>query len=180
MNYNYNPINFIYDWNSWLPQKSSISGISAFIDPQYSDHIDYYSELFSYEMPNSFKGKIIFDYFRKKLLSDYLRKTDMMSMLNGIEGRVPFLDEDLSKLAFSIPFDQKSNIFNGKTIDEYYERIDNANDRLSIKRGRGGVDTEFPRVIRKVGQRWGEGTFQVPFQIPEGVQNVINLTNEIA
>ena len=73
----------------------------------------------------------------------------------------------------------KTNIFNGKTIDEYYERIDNANDRLSIKRGRGGVDTEFPRVIRKVGQRWGEGTFQVPFQIPEGVQNVINLTNEI-
>ena len=73
----------------------------------------------------------------------------------------------------------QTNIFNGKTIDEYYERIDNANDRLSIKRGRGGVDTEFPRVIRKVGQRWGEGTFQVPFQIPEGVQNVINLTNEI-
>ena len=74
----------------------------------------------------------------------------------------------------------QTNIFNGKTIDEYYERIDNANDRLSIKRGRGGVDTEFPRVIRKVGQRWGEGTFQVPFKIPEGVQNAINVTNELA
>ena len=74
----------------------------------------------------------------------------------------------------------KTNIFNGKTIDEYYERIDNANDRLSIKRGRGGVDTEFPRVIRKVGQRWGEGTFQVPFQIPAEVQNAINVTNELA
>ena len=136
MNYNYNPINFIYDWNSWLPQKSSISGISAFIDPQYSDHIDYYSELFSDEMPNSFKGKIIFDYFRKKLLSDYLRKTDMMSMLNGIEWRVPFLDEDLSKLAFSIPFDQKSNIFNGKIhLRSLHKKIYPQNTSFLPKKG---------------------------------------------
>ncbi|MEZ4692125.1 MAG: asparagine synthase-related protein [Ignavibacteria bacterium] len=35
------------------------------------------------------------------MLSDYLRKTDMMSMLNSVEYRVPLLDEDLTDLALS-------------------------------------------------------------------------------
>ena len=43
-----------------------------------------------------------------------IRKTDMMSMLNGVEWRVPFLDEDLSSFAFTIPFNQKSNLISGK------------------------------------------------------------------
>ena len=38
----------------------------------------------------------------------------MMSMLNGVEWRVPFLDEDLSSFAFTIPFNQKSSLISGK------------------------------------------------------------------
>jgi len=34
----------------------------------------------------------------------------MMSMLNSVEYRVPLLDEDLTDLALSIPFDQKSSL----------------------------------------------------------------------
>ena len=38
----------------------------------------------------------------------------MMSMLNGVEWRIPFLDEDLTSFAFTIPFSQKSNLRAGK------------------------------------------------------------------
>ena len=50
------------------------------------------------------------------MLSDYLRKTDMMSMLNGVEYRVPFLDEDLTEFALTIPFTQKSSLNETKKI----------------------------------------------------------------
>jgi asparagine synthase (glutamine-hydrolysing) len=38
------------------------------------------------------------------MLSDYLRKSDMMSMYNSIEFRVPMLDEDLVNYSISLPY----------------------------------------------------------------------------
>ena len=46
---------------------------------------------------------IINQFMRTTLLSDYLRKIDMMSMYNGVEYRVPFLDEDLVNYSLTIP-----------------------------------------------------------------------------
>ena len=66
-------------------------------------------KIFEDEIPKNIENKIVFEYFRKTLLSDYLRKTDMMSMISGVEWRVPMLDEDLTSFAFSIPFNQKSS-----------------------------------------------------------------------
>ena len=78
-----------------------------------SDGLNYYEKLFNNEKPIDIADQIVFDHYRKLLLSDYLRKTDMMSMLNSVEFRVPFLYEKLIKHAFSIPFRQK--IKNGRT-----------------------------------------------------------------
>ena len=41
--------------------------------------------------------------FQSKMLNDYLLTEDRMSMANSLEQRVPFLDKDLVKFAFSIP-----------------------------------------------------------------------------
>jgi asparagine synthase (glutamine-hydrolysing) len=53
--------------------------------------------------------KITHSYFYKRMIGDYLRKTDMVSMLNGVEYRVPFLDEDLIKNGLQIPYDKRKN-----------------------------------------------------------------------
>ena len=45
------------------------------------------------------------------MMGDYLRKTDMVSMLNGVEYRVPFLDEDFIKNGLQIPYEKRKNNF---------------------------------------------------------------------
>ena len=104
----------IYQKNSWLPIGTKINDIDVFIDSDNIHHQKQYKSLFSNEIPIKIADKIVFDHFRKNLLSDFLRKTDMMSMLNGVEYRIPMLDEDLCNLALSIPFKEKSNLITGK------------------------------------------------------------------
>lgn len=55
-------------------------------------------------------------YYHHRMQSDYLRKSDMMSMINGIEYRVPMLDEDLVKFSLTIPYRQKSDFTSTKKI----------------------------------------------------------------
>ena len=50
------------------------------------------------------------------LPSDMLRKVDMMSMLAGIEVRVPMLDEELVDLALSLPHHLKTDGRIGKLV----------------------------------------------------------------
>ena len=54
--------------------------------------------------------------FKSSLPSDMLKKVDMMSMLAGIEVRVPFLDEDLVNYSLSLPESYKLKGKNGKLI----------------------------------------------------------------
>lgn len=54
--------------------------------------------------------------FKERMLSDYLRKADMMSMLNGLEYRVPMLDEDLVSFSLSIPYNQKCSLTESKKV----------------------------------------------------------------
>lgn len=53
---------------------------------------------------------------KTSLSSDMLKKVDMMSMLNGIEVRVPLLDDKIVELALSYPSDYKINKNKGKFI----------------------------------------------------------------
>jgi len=126
----------LYEKHSWFPQNTSYGFINAFNESDEFNHIEDYEFLFNEECPRLDTSIIVFDYFRKLMLSDYLRKVDMMSMLNGVEWRVPMLDEDLSSFAFSIPFNQKSNIFNSKKhLREIHKKLYNGRNSYLKKKG---------------------------------------------
>jgi len=133
---NKDDLEIIYNKHSWMPQNTSINGITAFKNPFDKKHFNDYKSLFDAEKPRSFESIIIFDYFRKLMLSDYLRKVDMMSMLNGVEWRVPMLDEDLSSFAFSIPFKQKSTFTKTKRhLRSLHNKIYNGMNSFKPKKG---------------------------------------------
>ncbi|HMS32596.1 MAG TPA: asparagine synthase (glutamine-hydrolyzing) [Ignavibacteria bacterium] len=109
------PHELLYDWHSWFPRKTVFKSGSPFLfDP--SEGVEFYKAIFEEKSPHEFKNYVVYDYFRKQMLSNYLRKTDMMSMLNGVEYRVPLLDEDLTNYALTIPFGQKSSLKVSKKI----------------------------------------------------------------
>ena len=109
------PSQMLFDWLSWFPRipvfaanrRSAIRLMKGFA---------CYRRVFEDVQPGPFTAAITFEHFSKMLLSDYLRKTDMMSMLNGVEYRVPLLDEDLVRFALSIPAKQKSSFSTTKKI----------------------------------------------------------------
>ena len=109
------PAELLYDWHSWFPRKTKFQNQSPF-KFDTSEGLEFYNSVFRNEVPADFRSQIVFDYFRKQMLSDYLRKTDMTAMLNGVEYRVPMLDEDLTAFALSIPFEQKSSLRETKKI----------------------------------------------------------------
>jgi asparagine synthase (glutamine-hydrolysing) len=102
----------VFNINSWIPINTKYKNKSIF--KYNTNEILDYNLNFSDEKANSKAGKIIKFKFRKVLLSDYLRKTDMMSMLNGLELRVPLLDEDFCLEAFKIGFKHKSTLTKSK------------------------------------------------------------------
>ena len=125
----------LYDWHSWFPRKTMYNGKSPFLFDATSG-LDNYNKIFEDQQPASFKEKVVFDYFRKQMLSDYLRKTDMMSMLNSVEYRVPLLDEDLTDLALSIPFDQKSDLrVTKKILRDIHSKIYPSDTSKAPKKG---------------------------------------------
>lgn len=107
--WNDEPAEMLYDWHSWFPRKTCFDKKSPFLFDT-NDGLNYYKSIFENDAPSQFRHFVVFDYFRKTMLSDYLRKTDMMSALNGVEYRVPFLDEDMVSFAMTIPFGQKSTL----------------------------------------------------------------------
>lgn len=54
--------------------------------------------------------------FEQRMRSDYLRKADMMSMINGLEYRVPMLDEDLVSFSLTVPSTQKTSLRKSKLM----------------------------------------------------------------
>ena len=59
-------------------------------------------------------NKLLYLDVKTSLVDEMLVKCDRMTMINGIEGRVPFLDHRLVELAFSIPSSFKKNDQFGK------------------------------------------------------------------
>jgi asparagine synthase (glutamine-hydrolysing) len=109
------PSDMVFDWHSWLPRNTSFNGGSAFLYDKDAG-LELYTQAFENYHPSGFEQSVTFEHFTRTLLSDYLRKTDMMSMMNGVEYRVPLLDEDLAAFALTIPFTQKSSVTQSKKI----------------------------------------------------------------
>jgi asparagine synthase (glutamine-hydrolysing) len=61
-------------------------------------------------------NRVLYVDMKSTLVDEMLSKCDRMTMLNGIEGRVPFLDHRLVELAFSIPGSYKRKNDVGKLI----------------------------------------------------------------
>ncbi len=53
-------------------------------------------------------GQTLWAEFNTKMVEDFLANEDRTAMANGVEVRVPFLDRDLVRYAFSIPADAKT------------------------------------------------------------------------
>ena len=85
------------------------------------------------------------------LVSKMLRKVDMMSMLAGIEVRVPLLDERLCNYLFSVKDRYKFNLFENKIVFRNYLKR-----KLPIYKNKNKVGFDFgdnePSYIRLVEQ----------------------------
>jgi asparagine synthase (glutamine-hydrolysing) len=104
-----------FDWHSWLPRNTLFRGRSPFLYDRDAG-LAVYEQIFRDDEPAGFEPRLAFEHFTRTLLSDYLRKTDMMSMMNGVEYRVPMLDEDVVSFALTIPYSQKSSVRHSKKI----------------------------------------------------------------
>lgn len=113
VNFNKEP-DLICEWNSWLPSSTTYGDESVFRFDT-SVVLDMFCDDWQIK-DRPFPVHLIYAYFRKRMLSDYLRKADMMSMMNGLEYRVPMLDEDLVKFSLSIPFNQRADLMLQKRI----------------------------------------------------------------
>ena len=98
-----------------------MNGNSVFNYQNKTEHVIQYSKIFSNDKPQNFQGMIIFDYFRNLCLETIC---EIRHDVNVKWCRVArsFLDEDLVKMAFSIPYEQKSNPFSGKKHTKYLHR----------------------------------------------------------
>jgi asparagine synthase (glutamine-hydrolysing) len=109
----------ILNWNSWFPTLVSSYPINPFKFASESVFDDLKP---NYDQENS-KDLIQEVLFKTQLQSDFLRKADMMSMISGVEYRVPMLDEDLTSYSLSIPYRHKSTFFNQKKIFKKLHRM---------------------------------------------------------
>ena len=74
----------------------------------------FLSKYFSDSLP--FMEQVLVADFNAKMTYDFLPVDDATSMANSVETRVPFLDDELVDLAFSIPFSRKFKDGSGKLI----------------------------------------------------------------
>lgn len=98
----------VFLWESWFPHPINMYPINPFkFEDTYHDDKTTVDDAHQYINETYFKGR---------MQSDYLRKSDMMSMINSIEFRVPMLDEDLTAFSLAIPYSYKSSIRQTKKI----------------------------------------------------------------
>jgi asparagine synthase (glutamine-hydrolysing) len=80
---------------------------------RYLRHLE---KLFSNRKDSDKLNRILYVDMKTALVDEMLTKCDRMTMINGIEGRVPLLDHRLVELAFSIPSHYKRKDGVGKII----------------------------------------------------------------
>jgi asparagine synthase (glutamine-hydrolysing) len=100
---------------SWVYPSMQLSGALPFTFNS-RDSLELYHSCFSHIKAQNFETKLAVDVFYKRMLGDYLRKSDMMSMYNSLEYRVPMLDEDLVANSLMIPTSKKTDALQGKKL----------------------------------------------------------------
>ncbi len=104
----------------------------------YGDRLKKYSDN-TYE---NFKLSSIENYLDGMMLNDLklfmvdsvLRKVDMMSMVNGLEVRVPLLDHRIVEKSLSVPNSLKVSLFNNKIIGKKIAKSDLPNVSINAKK----------------------------------------------
>lgn len=66
-----------------------------------------FDDIFKYVKDANSLQQVLYTEFHTKMCDDYLLTNDRMSMANGVEERVPFLDRDLVEFGFKIPVNMK-------------------------------------------------------------------------
>jgi asparagine synthase (glutamine-hydrolysing) len=93
--------NLLFYWESWFPPDEAMYPFNPF---KYD-----LNEVKKPSKSGTAYDQIEESYFNGRMISDYLRKSDMMSMFNSLEFRVPMLDEDLTAFSLRIPYNYKSD-----------------------------------------------------------------------
>ena len=119
MLYTNNLSDMICKWQSWIPSDSKFKGKSIFHYNPNTIYKTFDSLYFNSEIHDNY-NQITHSYFYKRMIGDYLRKTDMVSMLNGVEYRVPFLDEDFINNGLQIPYEKRKNKIILKNLHSKY------------------------------------------------------------
>jgi asparagine synthase (glutamine-hydrolysing) len=115
----------ICNWQSWQPPDLLYNGISPFKYSSESVYEIFSREYFTHNNSNqniSDNSIITYYYFYNRLLGDYLRKTDMISMYNSIEYRVPMLDEDFVLFSFNLDYKKKYKFLKTKILLRDYHK----------------------------------------------------------
>ena len=96
--------------------------ISSLLSPGFAAEIDKerfterLNTLFNSRQDSDQLNRLLYVDMKTTLVDEMLTKCDRMTMMNGIEGRVPFLDHRFVELAFSIPSQFKRKDGTGKLI----------------------------------------------------------------
>ncbi|GAI94272.1 unnamed protein product, partial [marine sediment metagenome] len=86
-------------------------------------------------------------FLTKTLLSRILQFEDFLSMANGVECRVPFLDHRIVELAFSIPFEKHIKGYDGKMLMR--KAAKNILPKELISRPKQAFPMENPEILQK-------------------------------
>jgi len=79
-------------------------------------YVHHLENLFANRKDTDILNRVLYVDMKTALVDEMLTKCDRMTMINGIEGRVPLLDHRLVELAFSIPSQFKRKEGRGKLV----------------------------------------------------------------
>ncbi|EMR02811.1 asparagine synthase (glutamine-hydrolyzing) [Cesiribacter andamanensis] len=98
-------------WATFATEGESLQLLSPQSRQQLSEALysQYKAELLQYLPEKGGINDILYTDVQLVLPGDMLTKVDLMSMANGLEVRVPFLDHEVVQFAFSLPADSKIN-----------------------------------------------------------------------
>ncbi|WP_224994533.1 asparagine synthase (glutamine-hydrolyzing) [Cesiribacter sp. SM1] len=98
-------------WATFASSGESLSLLSASSKQQLDQGLyeQYKNQILQYLPKNGGINDVLYTDVQLVLPYDMLTKVDLMSMANGLEVRVPFLDHEVVSFAFSLPADSKIN-----------------------------------------------------------------------
>ena len=134
-------------WCKFIDEKSAMGLFSENIPPlSFHERVQAEQPLISELKDNSLQSVLLND--QKQLLkNDMLVKVDRMSMANGLEVRVPFLDAELVNFANSLPIEYKINHKTQKLILK--EAFDNLIPKELYNRPKHGFEVPMLDWLRK-------------------------------